>query len=159
MTCCLNERLPVTLKNSPYSCLLMHAGSEGRCFQSTLHGRDGAWRPIGLEGRAGARITILRIFSFFIFFLPQFCKNIRAGKILQNYTSNAVSHGGKGPVCFQIFYHFNLNSDGGKLYMKIVAFDEIKFVVQSFSISSHLHSQIMDKPSRSSSRFPTALDV
>jgi hypothetical protein len=38
-----------------------------------------------------------------------------------------------------------MNSDGGKLYMKIVAFNEIyNFVVQSFSILSHLHTQIID---------------
>jgi hypothetical protein len=43
-----------------------------------------------------------------------------------------------------------MNSDGGKLYMKIVEFDEIyKFVVQNFYIWSHLHSQIIDKLSRS----------
>jgi hypothetical protein len=37
-----------------------------------------------------------------------------------------------------------MNSDGGKLYMKIVAFDELyNFVVQSFS-RSHLHTQIID---------------
>jgi hypothetical protein len=46
-----------------------------------------------------------------------------------------VTHGGRGPVCFQKFVILCLNSDGGKLYMKIVAFDEIyNFVVQSFSI-------------------------
>jgi hypothetical protein len=34
--------------------------------------------------------------------------------------------------------------------MKIIAFDEIyNFVVQSFFIRSHLHSQIIDKLSRS----------
>jgi hypothetical protein len=38
-----------------------------------------------------------------------------------------------------------MNSDVGKLYMKIEAFDEIyNFVGQSFSIWSHLHSQIID---------------
>jgi hypothetical protein len=38
-----------------------------------------------------------------------------------------------------------MNSNGGKLYMKIVAFDEIyKFVVQSFSIWSRRHTQIID---------------
>jgi hypothetical protein len=47
----------------------------------------------------------------------------------------AVGHNGKGPVCFQKFVIFCLNSDGGKLYMKIVAFDEIyDFVVQNFSV-------------------------
>jgi hypothetical protein len=38
-----------------------------------------------------------------------------------------------------------MNSDGGKFYMKIVALDEIyNFVVQSFSIWSHLQTQIID---------------
>jgi hypothetical protein len=51
----------------------------------------------------------------------------------------AVGHGGRGPVCFQKFVN------GGKLYMQIVAFDEIyNFVVQSCSIWSHHHSQIID---------------
>jgi hypothetical protein len=46
-----------------------------------------------------------------------------------------VGHGGRSPISFQKFVFFCLNSDGGKLYMKIVAFDEIdNFVVQSFSI-------------------------
>jgi hypothetical protein len=46
-----------------------------------------------------------------------------------------MGHGGRGPVSFQKFVIFCLNLDGGKLYMKIVAFDEIyNFVVQSFSI-------------------------
>jgi hypothetical protein len=36
---------------------------------------------------------------------------------------------------FKDFYFFCLNSDGGKFYMKIVAFDEFyNFVVQGFSI-------------------------
>jgi hypothetical protein len=40
-----------------------------------------------------------------------------------------------GPVCFQNFVIFWLNSNGGKLYMKTVAFDDIyNFVVQIFSI-------------------------
>jgi hypothetical protein len=47
--------------------------------------------------------------------------------------ATAVDHGGRGPVCFKKFVIFCLNSDEGKLYMKIVAFDEIyNFVVQSF---------------------------
>jgi hypothetical protein len=47
--------------------------------------------------------------------------------------ATAVGHGSRGLVCFQIFLIFLFNSDGGKLYMKIVAFDEIyNFVVQSF---------------------------
>jgi hypothetical protein len=55
-------------------------------------------------------------------------------KKLQKYTSIAVGdggttlstlHSGRGPVCFQNFITFCLNLDGGKLYMKIVAFDEI----------------------------------
>jgi hypothetical protein len=38
-----------------------------------------------------------------------------------------------------------MNSDEGKFYMKIVAFDEIyNFVVQSFFIRSHLHTQIIN---------------
>jgi hypothetical protein len=46
----------------------------------------------------------------------------------------AVGHG-RGPVGFQKFVIFCLNSDGDKLYMKIIAFDEIyNFVVQNFSI-------------------------
>jgi hypothetical protein len=50
-------------------------------------------------------------------------------------TATAVAQGGSGPICFQNFVIFCLNSDGDKLYMKIVAFDEIyNFVVQSFSI-------------------------
>jgi hypothetical protein len=44
--------------------------------------------------------------------------------------ATAVGHGGGGLVCFQNFVIFYLNSDGSKLYMKIVAFDEIyNFVV------------------------------
>jgi hypothetical protein len=31
--------------------------------------------------------------------------------------------GGRGPVSFQKFVFFYLDSDGGKLYIKIVAFD------------------------------------
>jgi hypothetical protein len=47
----------------------------------------------------------------------------------------AVGHDGRCPVCFKKFVMFCLNSDGVKLYMKIVAFDDIyNFVVQSFSI-------------------------
>jgi hypothetical protein len=134
-------------------------GAKGAAFNPRYMGGTVRGGPLGWKVALEHESPYSEFFLFFIFFLPQFCKNIRAGKNLQNYTSNAVSHDGKGPVCFQIFYLFNLNSDGGKLYMKIVAFDEINFVVQSFSISSHLHSQIMDKPSRSSSRFPTALDV
>jgi hypothetical protein len=50
-------------------------------------------------------------------------------------SATAVGHGGRGQVCFQKFYFFCLNSDEGKLYMKIVSFDEIyNFVVQSFAI-------------------------
>jgi hypothetical protein len=46
-----------------------------------------------------------------------------------------VSHDGRGPVSFQKFGIVLLESDGGKLYMKIIAFDEIyNFVVQNFSI-------------------------
>jgi hypothetical protein len=49
--------------------------------------------------------------------------------------ATAVGHGGRGPVCFEFFQLICLNSDGGKLYMKIVAIDEIyNFVVQSFCI-------------------------
>jgi hypothetical protein len=104
---------------------------------------------------------------FFSFFSPLFCKKYMVFFFLQNYTSSAVGDGGRGAcgtvmpaiavghisrglVCFQNFLIFCLNSNGGKLYMKIVAFDEIyNFVVQSFSIWSHLHSQIIDKLSRS----------
>jgi hypothetical protein len=39
-------------------------------------------------------------------------------------TATAVGHDGRDPVCFQKFVIF-FNSDGGKLYMKIVALDEI----------------------------------
>jgi hypothetical protein len=54
-------------------------------------------------------------------------------------TASAVSHGDRGPVCFQKFVIFCLNSDEGKLYIKIVAFDEIyNFVVQSFSFEAIL---------------------
>jgi hypothetical protein len=35
-----------------------------------------------------------------------------------------VGHDGRGPVSFQKFVIF-FKSDGGKLYMKIIAFDEI----------------------------------
>jgi hypothetical protein len=89
------------------------------------------------------RITSLGNFFFFTFFFL-FCKNIWSVKILQNYTSDAVGtaagttavgHGGRGPIPFQKFVIFCLNSDGGKLYMNIVAFDQIyNFVVQSFFI-------------------------
>jgi hypothetical protein len=38
-----------------------------------------------------------------------------------------------------------MNSDGDKLYMKIVAFDKIyNFVVQTFFVWSHLQTQIID---------------
>jgi hypothetical protein len=47
----------------------------------------------------------------------------------------AVSHNGRGPISFQIFLFFCLNSDGVKFYMKIILSDGIYyFVVQSFSI-------------------------
>jgi hypothetical protein len=50
-------------------------------------------------------------------------------------TATVVGHGSRAPVCFQKFVIFCLNPDGGKLYMKIVAFDEIyNFVVHNFSI-------------------------
>ena len=43
-----------------------------------------------------------------------------------------------------------MNSDGDKLYMKIVELDEIyKFVVQIFFIWSHLGAQIIDTNFRS----------
>jgi hypothetical protein len=46
-----------------------------------------------------------------------------------------VGHGGRSPVSFQKIIIFYLNSDGDKLYMQIVAFNEIyNFVVQKFSI-------------------------
>jgi hypothetical protein len=78
-------------------------------------------------------------------------------KNLQNYTSNAVGDRSSDlppwatalgalrlltpwatavgvPSIFKSFYFFCLTSDGGKLYMKIVAFDEIyNFVVKVFS--------------------------
>jgi len=39
-----------------------------------------------------------------------------------------------------------MNSDGDKLYMRIVDLDEIyNFVVQTFFIWSHLSAQIIDK--------------
>jgi hypothetical protein len=38
-------------------------------------------------------------------------------------TATAVAHGGRG--IFKIVQLFYLNLDGGKLYMKIVAFDEM----------------------------------
>jgi hypothetical protein len=60
-------------------------------------------------------------------------------------TATPVAHGGRTPIYFQKFVIFCLNSNGGKLYMKIVAFVEIyNFIVQSFSIESQLHSQIID---------------
>jgi hypothetical protein len=66
---------------------------------------------------------------FYIFLSSFFCKIYGPQKNLQNYTSSVVGDGGRGPV------YFCLNSDGGKLYIKIVAFDEIyNSVVQSFSI-------------------------
>jgi hypothetical protein len=36
--------------------------------------------------------------------------------------ATAVGHGGRGLVCFQNFLIFYLNTNGGKLYMKIVNF-------------------------------------
>jgi hypothetical protein len=39
--------------------------------------------------------------------------------------STAVGHDGRGSVCFQFFLFLLFDSDGGKLYLKIVAFDEI----------------------------------
>jgi hypothetical protein len=61
----------------------------------------------------------------------------------------AVPHGVRRRTVQSLFknlYFFCLKSDGDKLYMKIVDFDEIyNFVVQSFSILSQLHSQIIDK--------------
>jgi hypothetical protein len=49
--------------------------------------------------------------------------------------ATAVGHDGRGLICFQKILIFCLNSDGGKLYMKIVVFDEnYNFVVQIFSI-------------------------
>jgi hypothetical protein len=63
-------------------------------------------------------------------------------KKMQNYTSSAmgptaVPHCGSGPVYFKKIVIFCLNSDGGKHYMKIVAFDEIyNFIVQSFHLKS-----------------------
>jgi hypothetical protein len=63
-------------------------------------------------------------FLFFTFFTSILQKKYGPQKILQNHTSAAVPHGGR-KACF-----FCLNSDGGKLYMKIVSFDEIyNFVV------------------------------
>jgi hypothetical protein len=37
-----------------------------------------------------------------------------------------------------------MNSDGGKLYMKIVAFDEIQFCSSKFFYLKYLHTQIID---------------
>jgi hypothetical protein len=48
-----------------------------------------------------------------------------------------------------------MNSDENKIYMKIVAFDEIyNFVVQTFFIWSHLETQKIDILSRSGFRYP-----
>jgi hypothetical protein len=116
-------------------------------------------------------------FFFFLHFLHlHFAKIYGPQKVLQNYTSGTVGdvvwhltpcpttvggaqycstscplgHGGRGPISFHKFVFFCLNSDGGKLYMKIVAFDKIyNFVVQSFYIWIHHHIQIIDKLSRS----------
>jgi hypothetical protein len=47
----------------------------------------------------------------------------------------AVGHGSRSPVFFFKNLYFLKNSDGDKLYMKIVDFDEIyNSVVRSFSI-------------------------
>jgi hypothetical protein len=101
---------------------------------------------------AGDRVFVSVFFLFYIF-LSSFFKNTWSAKNLQNYTSSAVGdcgrdlprgtvapstivgHGGRGPVCFQKIVIFCLYTDGGKIYMKIVDFDEIyNFVVQCFSI-------------------------
>jgi hypothetical protein len=59
-----------------------------------------------------------------------------------------------------MFPFFCFNSDGCKLYMKIVAFDEIyNFVVQNFSILSHFHSQIIDILSRSQFSYKISVAV
>jgi transposase-like protein len=50
-------------------------------------------------------------------------------------TTTTVGHGGRVQSVFKKIIIFCLNLDGGKLYMKIVAFAEIyNFVVQSFSV-------------------------
>jgi hypothetical protein len=86
--------------------------------------------------------------SFFFYISPlSFAKIYDPQKDLQNYTSNVVGGGdrdlppcptavgARGPVCFQKIVIFYLNLDEGKLYMKIVTFNEIyNFVVQSFCI-------------------------
>jgi hypothetical protein len=47
--------------------------------------------------------------------------------------ATAVGHDSRSPVCFKKNVIFLFNSDGDKLYMKIVAFVEIyNFVVQFF---------------------------
>jgi hypothetical protein len=83
-------------------------------------------------------------FFFFTFFFT-FLQNIWSAKEIaklyiwrrggRRQRPTAVGHGGRGPVSFQKFVIYCLNSDGDKFYMKIVAFDKIyNFVVQSFSI-------------------------
>jgi hypothetical protein len=83
---------------------------------------------------------LLGIFSFFTFFFPLFLQKYMICNFFFCKTKGRrqgptdVPHGGRGPIFFRKFVIF-LNSDGGKLYMKIVASDEIyNFVVQSFSI-------------------------
>jgi hypothetical protein len=93
-----------------------------------------------------------RIFIFIYIFPLNFAKIYGQQNFLQNYTSSvvedggrdllpcphsvtyprgtvapatAVGHDGRGPVCFKKIVFFCLNSDGAKLYMKVVAFDEI----------------------------------
>jgi hypothetical protein len=78
---------------------------------------------------------------FFTFFFP-FSKKYIGPIFFQNYTSSVVGtavetyrRGGRRrrSVCFKKNNFFCLNSDEGKLYMKIVAFDEIfNFVFQSY---------------------------
>jgi hypothetical protein len=78
-------------------------------------------------------------FSFFTFFHLNFAKICGwhcggGGRDLPRCPTvappTAVGHGGRGPDTFQKFVIFCLNSNEGKIYMKIVAFDEIyNFVV------------------------------
>jgi hypothetical protein len=88
---------------------------------------------------------LLGIFSFFLHFSFLFfgkiyglqkknCKTIHLTPEGRRQGPTDVPRGGRGPVFSRKFVIF-LNLDGGKLYMKIVAFDEIyNFVVQNFSI-------------------------
>jgi hypothetical protein len=68
-------------------------------------------------------LVSLGIFShLFLFFakiygLQEICKTIHLPP--WGTAATAVGHGGRGPVCFQKFVVFCLNSDGCKLYMKL----------------------------------------